>query len=367
MNASELHLVVPGPLEQQTGGYIYDARMAAGLRRLRWRVIVHNLEGTFPDTDDRARASLAQTLSELPDGSRVLIDGLAMAGLPDPVRAHGHRLRIVALVHHPQADETGLDPQQRDRFATSEREALAVCAGVLVTSEFTASRITAFGVEASRVRAVPPGAERAQPAEGPGPGEPPRLLCVGSVIPRKGQDVLVRALGRLREARWSCACAGSLTRAPDYARTLQEQVRTAGLVRRICFPGECEPDALTALYNSTSVFVLPSRYEGYGMALTEAMARGLPVIGTTGGAIPQTVPGDAGVLVPPGDDEALARAIGDFLPDAPGRSREHAQSVLERRAKVSAAARRYVASLPDWSQAAVAFAEAVRDLTPDAS
>ena len=365
MIAPDLHVLVPGSLDQRTGGYIYDARMVAGLRRLGWRVVVHNLEGAFPDADEPARSSFIHTLAQLPDGARVVIDGLALGGLPAPVRANSHRLRILALVHHPLADETGLELRQRDRFAALEREALAACAGALVTSEFSVSRMEAFGVAPARVRAVPPGTEPVRPATGPGPDDPPRLLCVASVIPRKGQDVLVRALARLREPPWSCVCAGSLTRAAAYASAVQDQAREAGLARRIRFAGECEPEALEDLYHSSSLFVLPSHYEGYGMVLTEALARGLPVVSTTGGAIPYTVPADAGVLVPPGDDEALAGALGDLLWDAPGRTRNHASSSCDRRATLAAAARRHAANLPDWDQAAEAFAAATLELTPD--
>ena len=364
MTPPELHLVVPGSLDQRTGGYIYDACMVAGLRRQGWRVTVHNLDGVFPDADDRARASFIRTLASLPNGARVLIDGLALGGLPTPAHANRRRLRILALVHHPLAEETGLEPRQRDRFAALEREALAACTGVLVTSTFIARRMEALGVPATRVRAVPPGTEPVRPARGPGPDDPPRLLCVASVIPRKGQDVLVHALVRLREVAWSCVCAGSLTRAPAYASAVQEQARQAGLAERTHFPGECTPETLDHLYHSSSLFVLPSHYEGYGLALSEAMARGLPVISTTGGAIPCTVPAAAGVLVLPGDDEALADALGDLLSDAPDGARNAADA---RRAKLATAARRHAASLPTWDQAGQAFASATLELTPDGS
>ena len=362
MTSPELHLVVPGALDQWTGGYIYDARMVVGLRRLGWRVTVHNLDGVFPDADDRARASFTRTLASLPNGARVLIDGLALGGLPAPAHANRGRLRMLALVHHPLAEETGLEPRQRDRFAALEREALAACTGVLVTSPFTARRMEALEVPATRVRAVPPGTEAVRPARGPHPDDPPRLLCAASVIPRKGQDVLVRALVRLRKAAWSCVCAGSLTRAPAYASAVQEQARQGGLAERIRFPGECTPETLDDLYDSSSLFVLPSYYEGYGLALSEAMARGLPVISTTGGAIPCTVPAEAGVLVPPGDEEALADALGELLSDVPGGGGIAADA---RRAQLATAALRHVASLPNWDQAAQAFANATLELTPD--
>jgi len=342
-----IHLIVPGSLNQRTGGYVYDACIVDGLRRMGWQVIVHELDGTFPEADETANASLTRVLASLPDDTQVVVDGLAMGGLPQPLRAHGLRLRIVGLVHHPLADETGLDSDQRHRLAASERDSLSVCRGVLVTSSKTASRLAAYGVPPTRVRAVPPGTEPARRAGGPGPGAPPQIICVGAVIPRKGQDVLVRALARLSETAWICVCAGSLTRHLVYAAAVQTQVIEAGFSERVRFVGECAEEVLDELYHSSSLFALPSYDEGYGMALSEALARGLPVVSTTGGAIPDTVPDGTGILVPPGDDLALATAIDDLLTDD------------SRCRNLASAARRYAATLPDWDQAAATFASAV--------
>ena len=356
MRVGDLHVVVPGALEQRTGGYVYDARIVRGLCELGWRVEVHNLVGTFPDADAEARTSMTSTLAGIPAGARVVIDGLAMGGLPDPVRAERSRLRILALVHHPLADETGLDEPRRARFVALERDALAGCIGVLVTSEFTARRLGAFGVGPARVRAVRPGTDPARPAIGPGSDAPPALLCVASLTPRKGQHLLVHALSRLRDLPWTCVCAGSLDRVPGYATMVRELTREVGVGERIRFPGECEPDHLDDLYHHASLFVLPSHYEGYGMALADALARGLPVVSTTGGAIPDTVPGDTSVLVPPGDDGALGEALGRLLADGTG---------ARRRAELARAARRHAQRLPNWTQAAQAFADAMLELTPD--
>ena len=357
MSEAALHVLVPGPLEQRTGGYIYDARIADGLRRRGWRVTVHELDGRFPEGDGAARASLGGTLAGLPDGARVVIDGLAMGGLPAEVRAAAGRLRIVALAHLLLADETGLDERQRADYTASEREALAACAGVIATSAYTAARVLALGVDAAAVRVAPPGTDPAPPARGPGPGVPPRIFCAATVTPRKGQDVLVRALAQVADLEWSCVCAGSLTRAPAFAREVRRLAEQAGLQARIAFAGECGAAEMDAHYDASSLFVLPSRFEGYGMVLTEALARGLPVVSTTGGAIPHTVPPGAGVLLPPGDAAALAAALRALL--APG-----AGSGAGERARLAAAARRHAAGLPDWEAAAEAFAAAVLELTP---
>ncbi len=357
MSAADLHVLVPGALDQLTGGYLYDARIVAGLRRRGWEVAVHELAGEFPAGDARARSSLAGTLAALPAGARVVVDGLAMGALPELLRPERARLRLLALVHLLLADETGLDAARRDRFVALERDALAACTGVLATSACTAGRVAELGVAAAAIRAVPPGTDPAPPAAGPGPDAPPRLLCVATVTPRKGQDVLVRALARLADRPWSCVCAGSLSRAPAFARAVEQQVRAAGLAARITFPGECSAETVAALYHASSVFVLPSHAEGFGMVLTEALARGLPVVSTTGGAIPHTVPAAAGLLVAPGDDAALAGALARLLPAAPGAPQTELAS------RLAAAARRHAASLPDWEAATETFAAAVADLT----
>ena len=283
-----------------------------------------------------------------------MIDGLAMGGLPAEVRAAAGRLRSVALAHLLLADETGLDERQRARYTASEREALAACAGVIATSEYTAARVRALDVDAAAVRVVQPGTDPAPPARGPAPGAPPRVFCAATVTPRKGQDVLVRALAQVVDLPWSCVCAGSLTRAPAFADAVRRQVRAAGLEARIAFPGDCGAAEMEALYDASSLFVLPSHFEGYGMVLTEALARGLPVVSTTGGAIPHTVPPGVGELVPPGDAAALAAALRTLL--APGTG-------AGERARLAAAARRYAAGLPDWEATAEAFGAALLALT----
>jgi len=348
-----VHVVVPGPLEQRTGGYLYDARMVHGLRARGWEVVVHNLAGRFPDADATARSALADTLSALPDGSRVIIDGLAMGGLPEPVREHGDRLRVLGLVHHPLADETGLDAEGRARFTELERAALEPCVGVLVTSPYTATRIADFGVQAERVRAVPPGTEPAEAAVGPPAGDPPLLLCVATVTRRKGHDLLIDALARVRDLDWRCVCAGSLDRDEEWVREVRTRAEAAGVADRIDFVGEHDSSTLHQMYASASIFVLASHYEGYGMALAEALVRGLPVVSTTGGAIPFTVPADAGLLAPPGDAAAFAEVL---------------RSALDPhiRAGLAEAAHQHATELPDWEASVDLFARAILELTPDA-
>ena len=351
MTSRDLHLIIPGALEQRTGGYVYDRRIVEGLRSLGWTIRVHGLEGAFPDPDPTAVGAMRAALESIPDEAIVVIDGLAMGGLPEPVRDHAQRLRLIALIHHPLADETGLSAEDRDRLRRSERAALERCTGVIVTSAFTAGVVADYDVLADRIVVVPPGTEAAAAAAGPGEGRPPALLCVATVTPRKGHDVLVEALDRLRELPWSCTCVGSLDRAPDFVRSVEEKIGRADLEGRVHLVGETTDSELEEFFHGASLFVLASHYEGYGMVLMEAIAHGLPVVSTTGGAIPFTVPSAAAILVPPGDAEALADALRTLLTDDAHRER------------LAAAARHHAREIADWDVAARSFAAAVDELT----
>lgn len=340
-----LAFIVPGDPTQRTGGYLYDAHIVDELRALGWTVDVHGLPGRFPHADATARSALRQTLQALPADHTVVLDGLALGGLPEVAIEQCRRLRLVALVHHPLADESGIDPATRRCLLASERAALAAVHRVITTSAFTARRIAEFGLRAGRIRVVEPGVG-ALP-EAAAEGDPPRLLCVGSLAPRKGQDLLVRALVRLHALPWQCELIGSTQRAPAYAQAVERRVAAAGLGHRIQLRGECNDETLHQAYAAADLFVLPSLYEGYGMVVSEAVAAGLPILTTTGGALAETLPAAAGVAVPPGDVEALTHALDALITDR------------ERRLRLRDGARLARASLRSWPQAGAEFAHAL--------
>lgn len=356
-----IHFVVPGPLKQRTGGYIYDAKVISGLRHRGWKVFTHCLDGTFPDVDEVARRSLSTLLASLPNKACVVVDELAMAGLPEVVVEQRERLCVIALVHLLLTDDTELTIFQRERLVNLEQHALLASGGVIATSEYTASRILALGINHGFVRVVLPGTDPAPQAQGVFSTGVPQILCLASVTPRKGQDVLVNALTQLKNLPWFCICAGSLSRSPSFVNHVRELVFRSNLSDRIVFPGECDSIKVNAMYAATAVFVLPSYSEGYGMVLTEAMARGLPVISTTGGAISQTVPSDAALLVSAGDQDALAQALKRVLGDQAG----HANSAWTLRKKLSKAGRAYAAELLDWNQTIDKFADTIIQLTTE--
>jgi glycosyltransferase involved in cell wall biosynthesis len=170
---------------------------------------------------------------------------------------------------------------------------------------------------------------------------------VGTITPRKGHLLLVEALADLRDYSWRLTCVGSLERDPDAAAALRRAIAIRHLGDRVALVGERSPEHLSAAYQDADLFVLPSYHEGYGMACAEALAHGLPVIGTTAGALPDTVPAAPSILVPPGDATALREALRRVFVDAHLRSR------------LSAAAALAATALPDWPMAVRKWAAAL--------
>ncbi len=340
------YFLIPGDPDARTGGYRYDRRIMDGLGDLGWRVALRRLSATFPQPNAAALQAADAALAGLPDQALVIIDGLALGAMPDVVAAHRERLRLVGLVHHPLALETGLDEPQRQQLYASEREALRHVQQVIVTSPNTARALLDYDVTPERCTVVSPGADPAPLATGSGNGEL-ALLCAASLTPRKGHAVLFQALAQLKQHRWRLRCAGSPAFAPATAAHLQTLIHELGLTGRVELLGELDNAALAACYQQADLFVLPSFYEGYGMVLAEALACGLPIISTTAGAIPDTVPAGAGLLTPPGDVAALAGALARVL-DEP-----------ELRQTLAAGARRARRALSDWAQACAQFAAAL--------
>ena len=344
--------LVPGTLDQLTGGYLFDRHVVEGLRAKGRAVDAIELAGEFPEADDVARQAAGAALARLPNGAVAVIDGLALLGFADCLEREVKRLKLVAFVHHPLADETGLSERERSRIAALEARLLKLARAVLVPSESTARLVAAYGVPRSRIAVTTPGTVkpkrpiRRRPARGR-----VEFLCVASVTPRKGHLILVEALATLADRDWHCRCIGSLARDTATASAVRYEIGRRGLKGRIALAGEWEPARLGEAYAAADAVVLPSFHEGYGMALAEALAHGVPVLSTTAGAIPDTVPPDAGLLVPPGDVAALAEALWRFLDEPP------------LRARLAAGARKAGARLPDWPQAVAGWAAALDRLT----
>jgi glycosyltransferase involved in cell wall biosynthesis len=345
---------VPGDLATPTGGYGYDRRMIAELGQLGWEIDLLDLGEGFPWPSEATRTAARTRLLALPASRAIVIDGLALGVFPETVLQLAGRNPLLALVHHPLALEWGLSAAQADALRTSERAALAAVKGVVVTSAATAKLVASdYGVPAGRITVARPGTDPAPMAQGNHGRSRDgvvRLLSVGAVVPRKGFDVLIPALATLADLPWRLTIAGDRTRDRDAAARLDADIARYALGNRIEALGAVSPQSLAVLYAEADMFVLASRFEGYGMAYAEAVAHGLPVIGTNAGAIPDTVPPDAGLLVDAGDIPALAHALRRVVGDA------------DLRQRLAGAARAAGPQLPTWRQSAEIFARALETL-----
>jgi glycosyltransferase involved in cell wall biosynthesis len=327
---TELAVAVPGRLDQLTGGYLYDRHIVEGLRARKRSVTVIELDSADPQP----------AFAGFVDGTRVVVDGLALPRLAKIIASQRHRLRLVALIHGPVAAEAGLAPAAAKRAAAAEAALLSQMRRVVCPSRNTAAAVANYGIAADRIVVVPPGTPK------PNPPVPPRhrpvraLLCVANLLPRKGHRVLIEALAQIRDLDWILLIIGSVERDPATVREVRRLISAAGLDGRITLVGEKPPEVVGDAYREADLFVLPSFYEGYGMVYAEAMAHGLPIIATRAGAIPETVPPGAGLLVPPGDAVALAEALRRAIADPALAGR------------LAAGSRAAGARLPDWRQAA---------------
>ncbi len=351
MSLRSVHFVMPGGVDDLTvpsGGNAYDRRVSLDLPGFGWQVHKHAVAGSWPRPDAAARTELARTLREFPDGTVVLLDGLVACGVPEVIVPEAERLQLAVLVHLPLGDETGLDPAVAAELDARERTVLRAVPAVIATSDWAVRRLVSHhGLAPERVHVAAPGADIAPLASGTDGVS--RLLCVAAVTPRKGQHRLVEALATVTDLPWSCVCVGGLNQDPEYVAALRSLIAEHGLQDRLVLAGPQAGAELDASYNSADLMVFTSYAETYGMAVTEALARGIPVLATDVGGVPEAVGrapdgGVPGILVPPENPAAIAAELRGWFGEAD----------VRRRLKAAARGRR--AALNGWAGTARSLA-----------
>lgn len=335
-------LAVPGDITTVTGGYIYDRRLFEELQSAGREMRLIRLADSFPFPGKAEMADALTRLQALPEDCPVIIDGLAFGAL-DTEGVAAIRAPIVALVHHPLAQESGLPEAQQSHLFETEKNNLRYAAQVIVPSPHTGAILTErYGVPSERIHIARPGI--AQPLGdniGPSPQKqtPPLILSVGILHPRKGHDVLIDALARIGDLDWSASIVGNPWET-GHAEALQQQIDRLGLGKRIHLAGRVSAEELARLYGQASLFALATRYEGYGIVFNEALVNGLPIVSCRTGAVPDTVPPEAGLLVARDDAAAFAGALRVLLSEP-----------LRREAMAEAAAA-FGSKLASWGETA---------------
>jgi glycosyltransferase involved in cell wall biosynthesis len=340
-----VHAVLPDGIDdpaRPSGGNVYDRQVCRGLTTAGWTVHEHHVTGGWPRPPGAALAALADTVAGIPDDAVVLLDGLVASTAAEVLVAQAGRLRLVVLVHMPLGHRPPAG--EAEAIRVREGQALAAVAAVVTTSAWTRERLyDLYGPAAGPVHVAEPGATPAVLA--PGTADGGALLCVAAITPDKGHDVLLDALARIERLPWRCECVGSLERDPPFADALRRRVDAHGLGDRVTFSGPRVGDELDRAYAAADLLVLASRAETYGMVITEALARGLPVIAADVGGVTEALGHGAdtdrpGLLVAPEDPSALADALRSWLSDGELRERWR-RSARQRRA-----------SLPAWPDTA---------------
>ena len=328
---------IPGDINTVTGGYIYERRLLQGLRD-QGRDVQHlELPASFPDPSEAEMAAAIDQLQALPEDRVLILDGLVFGAIATRGLARV-RAPILAMIHHPLALESGLDPQRADHLFRTERDNLRLARHVLVPSPHTKSiLVERNGVSPDHISIARPGIDK--PRRVTARVSPPLILSVGILHPRKGHDILIAALSRLADLDWRAVIVGGRWH-PDHADELAQMISRGNASDRIILAGKLPDDALQRLFSEASIFALATRYEGYGIVFDEALSHGLPIVSCDTGAVPDTIPEAVRLLVPPDDSARFADALRQLLENE------------DERARLSGAAARLASGLPGWSDTA---------------
>ena len=343
-----LGLIIYGSLSSLSGGYLYDRKLVEHLQSQGDQVEIISLpwRGYLRHLGDNLSASLLRRLS------RLEIDILLQDELNHPSLFWlNRRLRrrvvypFISIIHHLRLSEQR--PRWQNRlYRGIERRYLGSVDGFIYNSQ------TTRGVVEGQVGAGYPGlvaypaGDHFQPRLTQGeitrraaqPG-PLRLLFLGNVIPRKGLHTLLGALSRIPRDAWALEVIGSLGADRAYAARMRGLAARLGLSGGVKFPGSLAEDELAKRLEKAHLLVVPSSYEGFGIAYLEGMGFGLPAIGTSAGSAGEMIThGMDGYLIEPGDAQALAGHLIDLWQD---------RSKL---AQMSLAARRRYSAHPTWEQ-----------------
>jgi glycosyltransferase involved in cell wall biosynthesis len=342
--------VTVGDTDRLTGGYLYNARVLDALRETGVSVEVVVPCGASAKEQEAAARRLGRTL-EPRHFDVIVVDALARIVCSPHLDSWRKEHPVVAMVHELPSVAGGdaVSREHEERLLRSDR--------LISVSDHGRSVLEERGVPDAKIRVIPPGSDRLPKYDESAQSAPDgtvRALCVAQWIPRKGILELVRAWALHERPGASLELVGETDADPVYAASVRGAIADAPDAS-IAVKGPVDDTALSAAYAAADLFVLPSRYEGYGIVYAEALAHGLPVVACDAGPVPELLGREAALLVLPGDVEALSGALDLLLSDTGLRDR------------MSAAARRRAKALPRWEDTAAGFLRVLRDLVAERS
>ena len=308
----QLHLLIPGDINTLTGGYIYNKRMVNGLLEMGHNVQVYSLAVDFPFPSPESTQQFVNIINAIPKCETIIIDSLAFGAIPELLRKIKPNHPIVALIHMPLSIRNEFTAAQRKRLSIREKEAFSYADLILVTSPFTMNLLKGMGIDPVNIIVVLPGVEVLS-HKNKYALFPRKLITVSNFTRNKGHLLLVDALKELKYLNWTLDCYGNTNFDPEYVDTLSRLIDFNNLTDRIFLHAPITGNDLSQVYVNSDLLIHPSEFETYGMVLTEAMAHGIPVIASAGGAITQTVPASIGVFFKENDTYSLQQTIKDLL------------------------------------------------------
>ena len=352
---TDVYVIVPDSIDDPTrpsGGNAYARRICGGLAAAGWSVHERAVPGSWPWPDSEACGTLTGVIAEIPDGAVVLLDGLIASTVPEVLVPEAGRLRLVVLVHMPLGE--GVAGHDVAVARAREGATLSGAVAVITTSQWTRRQLLdRYPLGSGQVHVAEPGVDVADLAPGTSAGG--ELLCVAAVTAHKGHDVLVAALSTVAHLPWRCVCVGCLDGDPGFVDLLGRRAREGGITDRVSLTGPRTGAELDSAYAAADLLVLASRAETYGMVVTEALARGVPVVASDVGGLREALGVTAdgtrpGLLVPAGDASALASALRGWLGDP----------WLRRRLRDAANERRQ--TLPRWADTSVRISRVLAEV-----
>jgi glycosyltransferase involved in cell wall biosynthesis len=307
-----VHFLIPGDINQLTGGYIYNRKMIEGLVSKGHEVEVHNPGSDFPFPGKESLGNCRRIFSSIGRGEPIVIDSLALGPCEKIIVQFAGNNPMVGLIHLPLFMNPSFTQIEKSVFKAQESRAYKKMRFLIAVSMHTRQLIHECGIDNSSIFVVHPQAE-SPTRKTFYPSLPHNLLCIANYTRNKGHSTLITALAGLKSFDWVLSCYGDQTMEIEYALKLIKEVKELGLDDRISLNGPLQHQSLTEIYLQADLFILPSEYESYPMVLVESLVHGIPVIAAEAGGIPELVPDGTGYFFEPGNAGSLEKVIQKLL------------------------------------------------------